>query len=821
MLADLRFSFRQLAKTPGFVIVAVLTLALGVGANTAIYSVINAVLLHPFPYVGGDRILFLASTREGQGPGQFMPVTYPDYLEWHRASRSFEGLAFATGRSYTLTRTAEPAIVRGAAISPSAWPMLGIAPVMGRVFTEAEDRPGADPVCLLSYATWQNRFAGDAQILGRTVTLDAKTYTIVGVMPSEFKFWAGDIWLPVGLEADSDLMRSRVLRFDSWVVGKPKPGISRTEAEAELNVIARGIARQHPDTNKGVGVAAQLLSDSVTGNFRQPLLVLMGAVAFVLLIACANVANLLLARAATRQREYAVRIALGATRGRLIRQGLLESVPLALLGGLAGILLGAWGLQALLVILPPDSVPAEARITVNGPVMLVSLGAVLLTLMAFSLFPAFEGSRPAISEALQEGSRGTGGTRTGRIRAALIVAEVSLSVILLVGAGLMIRSLARLHYVDPGFNTRNLLVAPIQLPEKKYPTGQKATAFFERLLDDVRRLPGVKSAAFSTTVPFGGGNGIPLLTEGRTYSDMNQLDGVLFGLVMGDYFPALGLRLVEGRTFTDADREGSDPVIILNEAAVKKFLPGGDPLGKRVMLGLPPNLMKPGLLPPGLDTFHWSTVVGVVSNARQFALQMDPPPSAYIPVRQSWTAPTLRGAMTVLLRTEGDPARAAPGLRQMVAALDRDQPVGRVIPMTGLVGESLQVPRFNTILLGLFAALAFALAVVGIYGVVAWNVTQRTREIGIRQALGAKSEDVLRLVITQGMRMVLLGLLLGLVGSVGVGRALQSMLFDVGAFDPWTFALVSLGLAAVALLACLIPARRATRVDPVVALRSD
>ncbi len=821
MIADLKFALRQLAKAPGFTLVAVLTLALGVGANTAIFSVINAVLLHPFPYVDGDRLLFIGSTREGQGPGNFMPDTYPDYLEWKRASRSFDELAYATGRSYTLTQVAEPAIVRGAAITANAWPMLGIRPALGRVFTAAEDRPGADPVCVLSYATWQSRFGADAQILGRTLTLDSKAYTIVGVMPPAFKFWAGDVWLPVGLEADSEIMRSRVLRFDAWAVGKPKRDISMKEAEAELNVIARGIALQHPDTNKGVGVMAQLLSDSVTGSFRQPLLVLLGAVAFVLLIACANVANLLLARAATRQREFAVRIALGATRGRLIRQALLESVPLALLGGLAGVLLGAWGLQALLVILPPDAVPAEAQITVNGPVMAFSLAAVLVTLLAFSLFPAFEGSRPAVHEALQEGGRGTSGTRTGRIRAALIIAEVSLSVTLLVGAGLLIRSLARLHFIDPGFNVRNLLVAPIQLPQAKYSTGQKATAFFERLLDDVRRLPGVKTAALSTTVPFAGSMGMPLLTEGRTYSDLNQLDGVLFGMVMGDYFPALGLRLEKGRTFTEADREGSEPVVILNEAAVKKFLPGGDPLGKRVMLGVPSNLMKPGLLPPGFDNFHWSTVVGVVSNARQFALQIDPPPAAYIPVSQSWPVAQLRGSMTVLLRTESDPSRAAQGLRQMVSAIDRDQPIGRITPMTGLVAESLQGPRFNTILLGLFAGLAFALAIVGIYGVVAWNVTQRTREFGIRQALGARSEDVLRLVIVQGMRVVLLGLLVGLAGSLAVARTLQSMLFDVSTFDPLTFGAVALGLAAVALVACLVPARRATRVDPSTALRAE
>jgi len=616
-------------------------------------------------------------------------------------------------------------------------------------------------------------------------------------------------------------MRSRVMRFDSWVVGTPRPGISRAAAIAELNVIAGRIAQQHPDTNKGVGATGRLLSDSVTGDFRQPLLVLLAAVGCVLLIACANVANLLLARAATRQREYAVRIALGATRGRLIRQMLLESLPLALLGGLAGLLVGAWGLQALLVILPPDAVPAEANITINGPVMAFSLAVVVLTLGLFSLFPALAGSRAPVNEALQEGARGTAGGRTGRIRAALIVAEIGLSATLLIGAGLLIRSLARLQDVNLGFNTQTLLTASLQLPASHYPTGQSATEFYARLLDDVRRIPGVQAAGAATAAPFLNTNGIPLLVEGRTYRSLNELQSCLFSAVMGDYFAAQDLRLVKGRRFTDADRAGSAPVVILNETAVKQFLPTGDPLGQRIMLGVPANLLKPGLLPPGLDRFHWSTVVGVVRDIRYFGPQSEPPPAAYLPVEQCWDMQRLRGSMTVMLRTAGDPTRVAQSLRQMVAAIDRDQPVGRIASMQMLMGESLRQPRFNTILLGLFAAIALTLAIVGIYGVVAWNVTQRTREFGIRQALGADRPAILRLVVRQGMRVVLLGLLLGLGGALAATRALQSMLFGVSAFDPWTFGLVAALLAGVALLACLIPARRATRITPMTALRAE
>ncbi len=819
MLSDLRFALRQLAKSPGFTVAAVLTLALGVGANTAIFSVINAVLLHPFPYAHSDRLLFLASTRQGQ-PG-FMPVTYPDYLDWRKSSRSFTGLAFASGRSYTLTNITEPAVIRGALVSASVWPLLGVPPLLGRTFTADEDRPGADPVCVLSYAAWQARFGGGADVLGRALTLDGRAYTVIGVMPPRFKFWAGDLWLPAGLEADSDLMRSRVLRFDSWVVGTPRPGVSADAAVAELNVIARQIAAAHPDTNQGVGVSARLLSDSVTGGFRQPLLVLLAAVGCVLLIACANVANLLLARAATRQREYAIRIAVGATRGRLVRQMLLESLPLALLGGFAGLLVGAWGLQALLVILPPDSVPVEANIAVDAPVMVFTLAVVVLTLGAFSLFPALAGSRAPVNEALQEGARGTAGSRTGRIRAGLIVAEVGLSVTLLIGAGLLIRSLARLQVVDPGFNTQTLLTVSLQLPESRYPTGLSATEFYSRLVDSARRIPGVQAVGAATSAPFLGSNGIPFLVEGRTYRSLNDLDGGLFAAVMGDYFRAQDLRLVKGRLFNRGDRAGSAPVIILNEAAVKKFLPTGEPLGRRIMLGVPDNLLKPGLLPPGLDKFQWSTVVGVVRDLRYFGLQSDPPPAAYLPVDQCWNVPGLRGSMSVLLRTDGDPTRAVGSMRQLVAAIDRDQPIARIATMQTLIAESLRQPRFNTILLGLFAAIALALAVIGIYGVVAWNVAQRTREFGIRQALGADRPAIIRLVLRQGLRTVLLGLLLGLAGSLAAARALQSMLFQISSFDPWTFGLVAVVLGLAAILACWLPARRATRVDPMVALRVE
>ncbi len=818
IFADLLLSIRLMRKFPGFTFTIMIVLALGVGANTAIFSVIHAVLLHPFPYTNSERITFISSTPLGQ-QGQ-MPVVYPDYLEMRKQTKVFDYLAFATNREFTLTKAKEPATLKGALVSAPAWPLLGIRPLIGRTFTDAEDRPGAAPVCVISSSTWTERLGGSPDILGKEMFLDGKAYTIIGVMPPQFKFWAAKVWIPVGLEADTEMMRSRVIRLNTWVVGKLKAGVSLKEGNTELGVIAKRIADQFPDSNKNIGAAAQLLSDSVTGPMRNPLLILLGAVAFVLLIACANVANLLLARANTRQREFAIRAALGAGRARLVRQVLNESIPLALLGSCAGILVGAWGLRALLALLPADVIPAEAQIAVNLPVMVFSTAVCTGTMILFSLLPALELTGDQLSGTLQEGGRGTGSRRSSLVRSGLIVGEVALSLILLVGAGLLIRSFARLQSVDPGFNAGNLLVMTLQLPESRYPTGEQATQFYDNVIERARQLPGVRAVAASNNAPLLGGLNLPLLTRERTYASFKDLQSVQFSSVSGDYFPAQGLRLVQGRVFTPSDRAGSEPVIILNEAAVKLFLTG-NPLGQEVMLGLPANLIKPGMLPPGLDKFQWTRVVGVVQSSRYNGLQADPTPAAYIPVEQSWDAPLLRNTMYVLIRTEGDPLRVSSAARSIVTAIDPDQPVLDLSTMELSIANSLRPNQFSMVLLGLFAAVASALAAVGIYGVVAWNVTRRTREIGIRAALGATRRDITRLIVGQSMRMVLIGLAAGLAGSLALARVLRSMVFETSVFDPWTFGLVGVALASVALLACLIPALRAGRVNPLDALRME
>ncbi|MBI2813862.1 MAG: ABC transporter permease [Opitutae bacterium] len=819
-MQNLRLAFRQLLKVPAFTLTVTLVLALGIGATTAIFSVVYAVLLHPFPYKDGNKILFVGSNRLDQ-PGSMMPVAYPDYQEWRKNIRSVEQLGFASGRSAALTGVNEPAVLRNGAISAPVWPLLGIQPILGRVFTDAEDNPAAVPVVVLSHATWRKRFGGDPGLLGRAITLDGKPYTVIGVMPANFKFWAADVWTPVGLQADTDIMRSRLMRMDSWVVTRAAPGRTRDDVAAELEVAARQLALQFPDSNKDVGVTMRYLNESVTGPFRDPLLMMLAAVAAVLLIACANVANLLLARTSARLREFAVRAALGASRWQLIRQTLAEALPLAALGGFAGVLLAIWGLDSLLALLPQDAVPAEAQIGVNGPVLLFTATLSLGTMLLFALFPALESSRAAVGGGLQEGARGTASRSTGRVRAGLIIAEVSLSIVLLVGAGLLIRSLARIHAVDVGFNRENLLVVPLQLPESRYAASEQSTSFFENAVERLRQLPAVADVAASSNVPFAGGNGMPLAVEGRTYTDLNQLEGVQFALVGPEYFRTQGLRLLRGRVFDATDRAGSAPVIILNEAAVKKFLPAGDPLGRRVMLGAPEHLIKPGMLPAGFDKFQWATVIGVVQSARQFGLQNDAPRAAYIPARQGWDYPQMRRNMTLLIRTHAEPLNAVPAVRGMIKSLDANLPVERIVTMDMLIGDTLQSTRFNTTLLGLFAAVALMLSGVGIYGVVSWSVTQRTKEIGVRLALGAGRSQILGLVIGQSMRVVLLGVLLGVAGALALTRTMENKIFGISAFDPLTFAAVVGLLTSAALLAAWLPARRAAQVDPMTALRAE
>lgn len=814
---DLRLALRQLARQPGFALVAILTLALGIGANTAIYSVIHAVLVQPFPYVEGGRIAFVQQNREGQQGT--MPVTWLDYQEWQRQARTLEHLSWVSDENFVLTGGAEPAFARGAAMTASTWALLGVPAALGTTFDARDDTPGADPVVVLSHAAWQKQFGGAADVIGRVVELDDRSYTVRGVMPPAFKFWAADVWVPAASKADDVFMQNRLFRNSGFALGRLAPGVALAEADRELDIISARIAQQFPDSNKGVAAETTLLADSVAGQIRPALLALSAAVGCLLLIACVNVANLVLARAATREREFSVRAAIGASRGRLLRQVMVESAPIALLGGAAGIALAWAGLRALLVLLPQGMVPAEAQIEINASVLGFALLLCLACTVAFGVAAALARSTEVSSEALREGGGGTASRRAQRVRGALVVTEVALAVTLLVGAGLLLRSLDSLRRVDLGFETSHLLLANLRLPERTYPVGAQATEVFRGVIERLRGLPGVTAVGAATNAAMSGGSGLPMLVEGEAHGSLDSLRGVQFGMVMGDFFAAQGLQLRRGRLVGDDDRAGGEPVVVLNEAAVRQFLPEGDPIGRRVMIGIPKDLIVPGMLPPGLDTFQWTTVVGVVSDVRHFGPASEPPPSAYLPVDQSWNHPVARNAMNLLLRTDGDPLALVPAVREAVWAVDRDQPVANTIAMDDLLVDILRPARFNSLLVGIFAGLALLLSAIGIYGVVAWHVAQRVREIGVRLALGARREVVLRQVVRQGMTVVAIGVGFGALGAVAAGYGLRGLLFGVGAFDPWSFSAVVLALLATAFLACWIPARRAAAVDPVEALR--
>jgi putative ABC transport system permease protein len=820
LIQDLRQGVRLLVREPAFAAVAIATLALGIGANTAMFGVIHAVLLNPFPYKDQDGILFVGQTF-GDRPG-FGSVPAGNFKDWKEQNKVFSTLSAIRGQDMNLNDTGEPLQVRVGLASASVFPLLGTEPALGRVFRADEDAEGAPRVAVLSHGLWQTRFGGQASALGRTLRLDDQTYTVVGVMPPRFKLWAADVWVPYGLDFEGQFKDSRLVNNGLFGLARLKRGVSMEGARAEMGLIAKRLAEAYPDTNKGTGVSITRLKDGAADRLRPALFVLFAAVGFVLLIACANVANLLLARAATRERELAVRSALGAGRRRLVGQMLLETLPLALLGGALGALLAYWGLKGLLLAIPPDAIPAESDVRLDARVLAFTAAVSMLTVALFGLLPALHASRADVSEGLKEGSRGaSGGPGRQRLRSALIVAEVALSLTLLVGAGLLIRSFARLRSVDPGFRTHDVLKMEIHLPERKYARPEQGEAFFRQAAERIGGLPGVLHAGVGLLPFSGNAMGMPLVIEGKTYQSLQEMPFLIYSPVQGQYFQALGMRLRSGRFFGPEDTEGSLPVVVVNQTLARRHFAGQDPLGKRIMAGLPDNLNRPGVLPPGFDKFQWATIVGVVEDVKLFGLGEEIPPVGYVPFAQSPKASMLRNSSAIVVQASGDPLQLVGAVREQVAALDRDQPIVKLGRLETLVAESLQQPRFGTLLLSLFAAVAMVMASVGIYGLVSYSVAQRTREVGIRLALGAEAGDVLRLILRQGMTLVGVGVGLGLVIAFGLARFLSSLLYEVKASDPVTFASVAILLALVALAACYFPARRATRVDPTVALRYE
>ena len=801
LIADVRFALRSLTKTPGFTAVAVLTLALGIGANTAIFSVVNAVLLRPLPFAEPRRLVVLSEIETARGATD--QVAADNFRDWRAESRTLEHLAAWNHWGLSLSGAGEPVEISTIRASHDFFTVLGVQPALGRGFRPEEEEPGRDKVVVLSHALWMQRFAGDARIVGTSLTLDDEPYTIVGVMPAGFRFPDNatvGMWAPLAFKSFE--LRTRNQRMFN-VIARLAPQTTLAQARAELDGIAARIAGAHPRTNGGWGVAVQPAHDVATAASRETLVILLGAVGFVLLIACANVGNLLLARAAEREREMAVRLALGAGRSRLIRQQLAESAVLALLGGGGGLVLALWGID-LVMALEPGHLPGWNPVRIDPAVLAFTALLALAAVALAGLLPAFAATHGDLQRALKEGGKTASGSRQRRLRGALVVAEVACAIVLLVSVGLLIRSLQRVQSQDPGFRPDGLLAATLYLPDTRYAEDHEQVEFFVTLLERARTMPGVTALGAVTTLPLstmGIDHDMPIFVEGRE-APPNQEPQADFRIAAPGYFAAMGIPLVTGRDLTERDVATAPVVTVVNQVFVDRLLDATrDPIGQRIRYG------RGG---------EWIEIVGVVGQVRHRGLDTEPRPELYASYRQ-----LSYGSMTVVLRTAGDPLALAAPFKQVLSTVDPAQPISELKAVTELVAGSLAQRRFNTALFVIFAALALALSSIGIYGVIAYTVSRRTREIGIRMALGARHRDVLRDVIGSGLRLAGLGTLLGLAGALVVTRALRSMLYGVSAADPLTFVVVPMALLVVAVLACLLPARRASRVDPMVALRSE
>ncbi len=797
---DIRYGARQLLRSPGFTSVAVLTLALGIGANTAIFSVVNAVLLRPLPFPEPDQLVLITENNLSRGWTSFA-VSPANYLDWQRQAQTLQSMASFRGAGFNVSGGTEPERVIAAQVSASFFNVLGVSPLLGRTFTEEEDRPGHGRVVVLGHGFWQTHFAGDPQIVGKTVLLSGESYEVIGVMPPDFRTpGQTQVWAPAAFTERQ--VQQRGSHYIN-VIARLKPEVSLEQARAELVAVAKRLEAQYPETNTGWSTNVNTLHQQVVGSVERPLKVLLAAVGFVLVIACANVANLLLARAAGRQREIAIRTALGAGRLRLVRQLLTESVLLGLAGGALGLLLAFWGID-LLRALNPGTIPRASGIGVDRWVLLFTTGVSLLTGFLFGLAPALACSHMEVGESLKEGGRTASvGRGRQRLRQGLVVVETALALVLLVGSALLLRSFARLQGVDPGFRADNLVLALVNLPQSKYPTDAQEVAFYRQVLERVRARPHVLGAAVSTTPPLSGSDFVlSFRTEAQEGLPPQDLLSANYGAVSADYFRVLGIPLLEGRAFTNQDVEGMPRVAVINQTMARRIFPNQSPIGKRIRIGVNGSI--------------WREIVGVVGDVRHYELGDEPTMQMYEPYsQQSW--PT----MMILVKTESEPHAFVPMLRSEVLAVDKDQPLGVVRTGEEILAQSVAQPRFRTVLLGLFAFLAALLAAVGIYGLMAYSVLQRTHEIGVRRALGAQPRDIIRLLLRQGMALMLVGLAAGLAGAFVLTRFLEGMLFGVTARDPMTFGGVPLLLAAVALLACWMPARRAARVDPMVALRYE
>jgi putative ABC transport system permease protein len=817
---DLRYGVRMLLKQPVFTIVAVIALALGIGANTAIFSVVNAVLLRPLPYEESDRLVFL-SERSQQMDG--MSISYPNFTDWREQNQAFESIAVYNRGSYNLTGVGNPERLLASQSSANLFSILKVNPVRGRVFTNDEDKPGAASVVVLSYGLWQRRFGGDEKILNQTISLNNRPYIVIGIMPQKFQFPSRiEMWVPVGQLSDQESWKQRGNHPGLYGLARLKPGVTVEQARADMDGIAENLERQYPNSNQGNRVTVIPLLENYVSDIRPALWILLGAVGLVLLIACANVANLLLARATSRHKEIAVRLALGASRWRIIRQLLTESVLLSLVGGSIGLLLAQWGVELILAISPND-IPRAREVNLDFGVLAFTFAVSFLTGLIFGIVPALQASKFDVHETLKESGRGNSGRHTW-VRNSLVVVEIATTLVLLVGAGLLIRSFYQLRQVNPGFSYDNLLSFSVALPEKKYTSEQQQINFYQQTLQKLQALPGVQDAGVASGLPLGN-NGwqTSFMLDGQPVPEPSQMPLMEACLASPDYFKAMGIRLIKGRFFTEQDNRshlteektrGLTPdqikmigvnKIIIDEEFARRYWPDEEALGKFIRLG----------------TYEKDTpvaeVIGIVSRVKMDGLSTDSNRvQGYFPFFQ-----LPLGSMTVVVKSATDPTQLVAAARQQILAVDPEQPVYDIRTMEEIKADSIASQRLNLTLLSIFAGVALILALVGIYGVMSYAVTQRTHEIGIRLALGAQTGNVLKMVIGNGMKMALLGVGVGVVGAFLLTRVMQNLLFGVSATDTLTFVAVPLILIGVALLACFVPARRAAKTDPMIALRYE
>jgi putative ABC transport system permease protein len=822
-LQDFRFALRQIVKSPGFVITAVLTLALGIGANTVVFSVVNAVLLRALPYPDANRLLLVWSSVPTQGMPMFSssPV---DYRVWRSDNRSFENMgAFSNGGISMSLEGRTPELLVSSAVTASLFPTMGVQPFLGQGFTESNEQWGEHRVAILSYGLWERSFGSDPNVVGRQVHLGGELYTIVGVMPKEFRFFRRPvvIWTPMAF-APNDNMNTRNNHF-VWVVGRLKPGVTPQQADSDLNVIAARIAKQFPE-NAGLGIRLQSIRDNLVGNVRPALLAIFGAVLFVLLVACVNLANLLLTRAAARQKEFAVRSAMGASRGRLVRQFVNESLLIAILGGATGLLLGVELLRVVTAVLP-TTFPKVQTVRMDPYVLcfttLLALGSVLV----FGIIPAVEASRADPQQALHASSRtATQSRRTRRFRNGLIIAEMALATALLAAAGLLLKSFFHLQRQDFGFDPRRLLTFELPLNDVKYPKPDKARIFIGEVLQRTQQLPGVQAVGMVDTLPLGYGMGWGKNVSGEGFPPMHSMadvPNVLFNLISPDYFRAMGARIQAGRAFAKSDTTASQPVAIVNETFARRFYPNQNVVGKTIRMLPPPELIPQ--LPPNPEPeplAPYRTVVGVVADLKNTSPNEPADAEVFAPFTQCAGEGWSNGPMFAV-RSDRDTALLAPAIRNTIAELDAQQPVAAVSPMTELLDRSVAQSRFNALLLAIFAGMALLLAAIGIYGVISYGVSMRTPEIGVRMALGADRQSVVSMVLRESMKLAAFGLAGGLLLALALSRLIAGLLFGVRPADPAVYLMISLVLFGAALLAALWPARRASALEPMQALRAE